>query len=320
MLMHLILIHKSRILSALGMMAAASLTLSSCAAQAMDFGVYGYSRRDWPAEVSNHFPIVVYQYRSWDAGPAQVRDLVRLSSDGQTVIVDFEFLQSIDQRLGKISEPPVSDVVNRLVALMRGVGSAHLGAITLDEENIPSPRRIAYLDELYRAAKEKFPDQKFVQWLWAGVNISGVDSLDFRKIGSDGWVVDPYLLTGADYLSYVNMLRQHGGGIYSVVWTAPSWEIGARSRTEAGPDWWNASQWKVFYNRLAVNQNLNIATIFYVTGLHKGQLKSLWSGDPCDQAFYNSLIQLTLPYLRNHVLPATTPSTRPSWLPAYCGQ
>lgn len=297
---------------------AAFASPSSGTAPTPAFGIYAYSPATWNASVAEHFPIVFVQYQSWARNQRKIQNIRELASSGSRVIVDFEFLKSLGQRTGRQAPPPVDDIVADADYLLAELDGVPLEGLTLDEENLTSPQRLALLGDLYVRLKRAHPDRRFLQWISATTDVAGLRRLDLGGVPADGWVMDPYRLPASDYAAYVRQMRTVSNRLYSIIWAAPNWQVGGGYRKKADAAWWNGSQWKVFYNRLAVNQANGIPSIFYLFTLDAKQPVGLWKGNKCDQNFYMNLASQALPYVRGHKLPLRIPATKPAWLPTYC--
>lgn len=305
-----------------GVLVSIAAMLGACnqaSASQAPFGIYAYDPSAWNAEAAKHFPIVVVQYRSWQKSSRDIQNIKALAASGSRVIIDFEFWATQRQRQGHESRR-VGDVVVAATSLLDQLKGVPIEAISLDEENRPTPDRLALLNTLYGQIKAKYPDRRIVQWISATINLPQLSILDLKKVGADGWIIDPYTLPATDYQEYVRVMKGVNPTIYSVVWAAPGWQVAGGFRKIASPSWWNDASWRTFYNRVAVNQANDIPTIFYLFGLDQGWPKMLWGGGSCDRSFYASLVTDTLPYLQKHQLALTAPAERPSWVPRYCGK
>jgi len=282
-------------------------------------GVYAYDSRDWESHVEKKFPLIVVRYHIGQEVAPQVRTIRNLAASGNRVIVNFEFMQNIEQRRSRASLPPFDKIKPKLLAMLDGLGDTQVEAISLDEENNLGSDKIEYLNRLYQVAKDHSPHHKIVQWVVFRKQGGHVQFQGLGSLAADGWVIDPYLSSEKDYSTIVDALTKTSKPIYSVVWASPGWQVSAGYRIHAEQDWWNGSQWKTLYNRLAVNQKSNISTIFYIFGLKNKNVASLWASNSCDRKFFEDIVNITLPYFQENYIPLTTPASRPKWIPTYCG-
>lgn len=304
---------------------APSLSTDARAADWRIAGVYAHEAKHWDTNVGKQFPLVVFRYYTGQPVKPQIEAIRELAESGNRVIVNFEFMANAQQRKSLEAPPPFYIIKSKLLTMLNGLEDIRVEAISLDEENDLSDSKIEYLNGLYQAAKQHSPRRKFVQWIvfrkkGGQIQFQGIDSLDtgIDSLDTDGWIIDPYLSSEKDYGLIVDALKETSRPIYSVVWAAPGWNTSAGYRVHAQPNWWNGSQWKNFYNRLAVNQKNNVSTIFYLYGLDKKNVRSLWVGNSCDRKFFRDLVNITLPYYRTNNISPTTPASRPPWIPAYC--
>ncbi|MBM0171377.1 hypothetical protein [Altererythrobacter sp. C41] len=296
-----------------------SLVLST-GAQASNrpvFGVYAHEEKHWQPYVGAHFPLVVFRYYTGQPTEHQVTVIKKLSRTSN-VIVNFEFMSGIRQRKSLDPLPPFEKIEPKLHSMLDGLKDIPIAAVSFDEENSLNMGKIRYLNALYKSAKGHSPNKRFVQWIVlpkrnGRVNFQGVDLLD-----TDGWIIDPYLSSGKDYEEMVSGLKETSKPIYSVVWAAPGWNVGAGYRVRANPSWWNDTGWKTFYNRVAVNKKNRIPTILYMYGLNKKKTINLWAGNNCDRGFFFDLINVTLPHLESATPSLKLPDSRPDWIPSYC--
>ena len=205
--------------------------------------------------------------------------------------------------------------------LLDKLSNVDIEGITLDEENVPSFARLRYLSGIYHELKQRYPKRVFLQWLSVGRQLPRTLSLmgDSKALGTDGWIIDPYVLPNEEYETLILSLAKNSSRIYAIAWAAPGWQVGSGRRVPAFSGWWNQSYWQTFYKQVTVNRWYNIPTLFYLYGLESGKPVSLWGGNKCDREFYQNFTSETLPYLRNHSrLPVTVPAQRPNWIPSYC--
>lgn len=282
------------------------------------FGVYAFNAGTWNAEIAKTFPLVMVQYQGWTDNVEKIANIKKLAAEGQRVIVDFEFLENKEQRRSTEPMPSFEATISEASHLLDQLAGVPLEGVSIDEENMQSRDRRERLADVYRVLKRAYPSRIFLQWVGIGRTITGVLRTDWRAIPADGWIIDPYLITGGDYETYVQVMKRVTGRIYSVVWLAPGWQVGGARRQVADPSWWDADQWRTFYNRLAVNQTYGVTSIFYMYALQAGEPTSLWAGSDCDRAFHRAIVEVTIPYLKAHSLPRTTPAQRPDWIPSYC--
>jgi len=282
------------------------------------FGVYAFSAGTWNGEVAKTFPLVMVQYQGWAENATKIADIKKLASQGQRVVIDFEFLETKEQRRSNEPMPPLETIIAAASRMLDQLSGVPLEGITIDEENMLSRDRRQRLADVYRALKSAYPSRIFLQWVGIGRTINGVLRTDWHAIPADGWVIDPYLISERDYARYVQIMKGATNRIYSVVWLAPGWKVGGARRQVADPSWWNTDQWRIFYNRMAVNQANEVTSFLYMYALQNGDATSLWAGNDCDRAFYRAIVDVTIPYLKAHALPMVTPAQRPDWIPAYC--
>lgn len=281
-------------------------------------GIYAYEVKDWDPDVGKHFPRLIVRYYMGGPIDQQAALIRKLAENGNSILIDFEFMRNYKQRRGVEDMPPYEGVEAELLSLLDKLEGAPIEAISLDEENGVSVDKITYLNKLYRAAKQSFPERRFLQWIVLRKKAGHVDMGLVGSIATDGWVIDPYLASERDYGEIVQGLTKTSKPIYSVVWATPGKEIVKREGAGRDAGWWNASQWKTFYNRLAINQANKVATLFYLYGMDGNTTKRTWVGSPCDRQFYSDLVNVTLPYYRSHTLSPVTPASRPKWIPGYC--
>lgn len=282
-------------------------------------GIYAYEAKYWEPWVGKQFPLVVFRYHTGQAVRPQVEAIRELVQSGNQVIVDFEFMGSVQQRKSLETLPAFDTIKSKLLVMLDGLEDIRVEAISLDEENTLSGAKIEYLNKLYRVAKHHSPNHMFVQWpvfrkTGGKIQFEGIDSLE-----TDGWIIDPYLSSEKDYSLIVDTLKRSAMPIYSIIWTAPGWNTGAGYRIPAKSNWWNGTEWKIFYNRLSVNQANNVSSIFYLYALDDIRgVTNLWLGNICDRRFFDDLVNVTLPYYRAHKIPLAPPTSRPEWIPTYC--
>ncbi|PQM28005.1 hypothetical protein CVO77_05615 [Sphingopyxis lindanitolerans] len=281
-------------------------------------GIYAYEVKDWDPDVGKHFPRLIVRYYTVGAIDPQVALIRKLAENGNPILIDFEFIRNYDQRRGAEDLPPYEEVEAELLSVLDKLEGTPIEAISFDEENGLSANKITYLNRLYRAAKQSFPKRQFLQWIAMQSKAGHVDLGWVGSIATDGWVIDPYLSSEEDYGEIVQRLTETSKPIYSVIWATPGRPIGKRPHPGTDAGWWNDSQWKTFYNRLAINQANKVATIFYLYGTEGKTIKRTWAGNPCDRQFYSDLVNVTLPYYRSHRLSPVTPASRPKWIPGYC--
>lgn len=294
----------------IALIAAALLAACSDTAEAEPVGIYAYRPVEWNAEVAERFPIVFVQYESWNRNYRKVEQIKSLVAGGSRVIIDFQFLKSLDERAGRKPAASLETILADADWFLRHLHGVPFEAITLDEEVLPV--HIPRLVTLYSALKERYPERLFLQW------VATHDVAPLKGVPADGWVFDPYLMPQRDYAAFVASMRRLSDRLYSVVWAAPNWQIDGGFRKEAHPSWWNDGHWRVLYNRLAVNQANDVPTIFYLIGLEGKEPVPLWTGNACSQSFFKNFSTVLLPYLEKHRLPLATPAEKPHWMPDYC--
>ena len=311
----------SRFGKMLAMLAAAIGACLVVGARAADWqlpGIYAYETKDWNADVEKQFPRIVIRYYMSGGMAHQVATIRDLAQRGNRVIIDFEFMRNYAQRKGTEAMPPYQPVETELLSLLEKLDGVPVEAITLDEENSLTADKIAYLNRLYAAAKKEFPKRRFLQWIMLRKKAGQVDFDLVGSIAAAGWIIDPYLSSQKDYGNIIRGLKATSKPVYSVIWATPGKDIQTRELVGAKAEWWNNSQWKFFYNRLAINQANKVPTIFYLYGIEGRTIKRTWAGSACDKKFYADLVRITLPYYRSNKLSPVTPASRPSWIPAYC--
>lgn len=263
--------------------------------------------------MAERFPIVFVQYHSWKRDPSEVREIRTLAANGSRVIVDFEFFKSTPERQGRTRAPKLPAIIADADWFLQQLEGVPLEAITIDEESDPS--HLPLLGRVYTALKQRYPERTFLQWLAADANPA---MLNLAQVPADGWVIDPYLLSPRDYTGYVATMRRVTDRIYSIVWASPDWQVGGGFRKKADRHWWNQQQWRVLYNRLAVNQANGVTSVFYLFGLEGQRPRVVWQGDSCSRGFYSTFTAKTLPYIERNRLPLAIPADRPAWMPSYC--
>jgi hypothetical protein len=290
---------------------------SGIAPAPLRIGLYAYNRGSWNASVARQFPLIVYQLGPTDPLDRAAGEISSIAADGGRIIVDFEFMTTNGQREGKAPLPAQAQVQARLFALLDRLDHVPLEGVSLDEENLLSADRSDYLSRLYRAAKKRYPDRPFFQWVWLGKRPVAMARL--AALPADGWIIDPYQSTSQGYATLVGEMKSISPRIYSVVWASPSWNVEAGHRIQAAPGWWNERRWKLFYDSLVTNQREGVPTILYLFGLNDGRVSTLWSGADCDRRFFQKLVTVTVPYVEAHTLSPVTPSQIPQWMPGHCG-
>ena len=301
----------------LGLMGLAVIAPQSPAKAVSPVGLYGYHKQSEAGAIPREYGIVVYHYYSGSSQPARaLREVRELNARGHRVIIDFEFMLKPGTRNGKTPLPPLRDTALELRKLLYVLREEPLEGITLDEENRIHPDQLTYLSGLYDAVKPSFPDRRFIQWLTFQDRHVDVE-MDRADIPADGWAIDPYLMDDRRYRMLVDQISRDGLPIYSTVWASPGWQVG-RGKFNPGPRWWNEERWKVFHNRLAVNQSYGVETILFTYALKDNVAHPLGNGDTCDRAFERQLLEETLPYFARNQIPLATPRRKPAWIPAYC--
>ena len=307
-------------------MVAAAFVLVICvaAAQEMDrahgpaIGIYGFKKQSEGGPIPAEYDLVVIHYPAFSTDNSEVlEDISEQAAQGRRVIVDFQFMTTREQRRARRPLPPLDETETALGAMLDQLEGVPLEGITLDEENRTRPERIRYLTELYNRTKQSYPERNFFQWLSLGARQT-LRTWSPKTFPADGYVMDPYLVDDQTYGALAELLVGSDKPVYSVVWASPGWEVGAGRRMRAKPEWWNERQWRTFYNRLAVNSEYRINTIFYTYSLPGNLPAALRFGSRCEREFEQALLEVTIAHLRTDPIDPRTPDTRPDWIPAFC--
>ncbi|MXP28138.1 hypothetical protein GRI58_04790 [Porphyrobacter algicida] len=280
-------------------------------------GIYAYSRSAWPPEVAKASDLVVVQYNLELSSPSVADDIRSLAMSGHRVIIDLEFMSSINQRLGRAPLPDPERVAAEEEKFLNTLSDVPLEAITLDEENMMSNERFEYLGKLYRILKRKFPERSFVQWVTFKTNWEDFES-SIDSLPSDGYFVDPYVVSINDYRNIAEYLAGKGRPLYSLLWASPGWQIERGGKAVAQPDWWNDHRWINFYKKISINQKYNAHSLFFLYALDNGRIVPLWQGNSCERNFARAFLTQTMPYIKSVRVDQNTPDSRPSWIPAFC--
>ena len=305
---------------------AAGLALMTCAAEAHvgesarnpAVGLYGFKKQSEGREIPSQYDLVIIHYPAFAAeDDAVIDDIREQAAAGRRVIVDFQFMTTRDQRRALAPLPPIENTEAALAALLARLEGVPLEGITLDEENRTRPERIAYLAELYNRTKPMYPERRLLQWLSLGARQT-LKSWAPESFPADGYVIDPSMVDDDRYRELTAWVARAAKPIYSVVWASPGWQVGAGRRVRAHPNWWNKSEWRKFYNRLSINSERGIHTIFYTYSLVDEKPAALRFGGRCEREFEQALLELTIPRMRSGVIDPHTPQERPEWIPAFC--
>ena len=148
---------------------------------------------------------------------------------------------------------PMRDVKvywQRLDKFLAAVDLDDFCGIVLAEENINYAGRPEVLAELYRRIKQKY-DIPVWQWWSPSTAVPGSGGW----IPADGWVIDPYMMTGRDFRRYTRKYLITGKPLVIMPW----------AETTATSEPLPAAQWQANQDQLDVAVEFNVPVAFYWT-------------------------------------------------------
>jgi hypothetical protein len=307
--------------------AIAGISCTATAAQGYGgAGIYGSAWVDFVVKHPKAFDSLMYQARLAKMPPDAVKsDLRRISRAGIKVIVGAQFFGSRDERGARNGAPPLREQAHYegLFAPLLDDPELKVEFYAIEEENVPWGGHAELLSGLYRALKQKYPQQNFYQWYRPRrLPAPPIPGKEWPDLPADGWVIDQYALEGEKFEDYVGAIKSLGKAVHTVIWACPQWRVGDRKRS-INTTWWDEKGWKVFYSQLAVASREDLPTTFFMfarSAAGQGTTPLYKSEDKCDARFLQRFLSDTVPVVNAKTrLPLRVPEKRPPWIPGGCG-
>jgi len=264
-------VHFASVVTALGIVL---VSVSSLSAETFKFGFY-LSMKKYDSAPYIDDGLYILQV-SRQATKSEIKSVIEKSKlKNHNVILRMPiFRDESGNKLKKGVNLSNNDFEHALDFILDRTGDTKSLLLSLDEENVPWDGRLDQLSKAYKLLKRE-TDFTVYQWYSASKRNNAPGSKGWPVLEADGWIFDQYRLTPKVYEEFVRDNKKISNNLVSVLWLSPNWNPNTRTR-KADSQYWNNAGFDNFIEKLKINIDNGIPTVFFSFILEKDGRPRVW--------------------------------------------